>query len=192
MKKLLFMLAAVVAVATAQAAYVDWQYSTSEAKSGGSDWTSGYTAYLLTADAWSGISSAVTAENLASAASDSSAFYLASSTKKNNLYSTGASGSAGVRQAEGDSGNYYVILATSDGYAIALNNVAVTAYTDKSGAGTGLTPNTTISTSSAVAGTSFSFTAYSSGGGGTTDVPEPTSGLLLVIGGAMLALRRRR
>ncbi len=30
------------------------------------------------------------------------------------------------------------------------------------------------------------------GGGGGTDIPEPTSGLLLVIGGAMLALRRRR
>ena len=31
-----------------------------------------------------------------------------------------------------------------------------------------------------------------SGGGGSSDVPEPTSGLLLVLGGAMLALRRRR
>ena len=29
-------------------------------------------------------------------------------------------------------------------------------------------------------------------GGGSTDVPEPTSGLLLLVGGAMLALRRRR
>ena len=32
----------------------------------------------------------------------------------------------------------------------------------------------------------------SSGGGGTGGVPEPTSGLLLALGGAMLALRRRR
>ena len=29
-------------------------------------------------------------------------------------------------------------------------------------------------------------------GGGSSDIPEPTSGLLLVLGGAMLALRRRR
>ena len=28
--------------------------------------------------------------------------------------------------------------------------------------------------------------------GGTSDIPEPTSGLLLVLGGAMLALRRKR
>ena len=30
------------------------------------------------------------------------------------------------------------------------------------------------------------------GGSGGSDVPEPTSGLLLALGGAMLALRRRR
>lgn len=29
-------------------------------------------------------------------------------------------------------------------------------------------------------------------GGGSGDIPEPTSGLLLVVGGAILALRRRR
>ena len=29
-------------------------------------------------------------------------------------------------------------------------------------------------------------------GGGSTDIPEPTSGLLLLVGGAMLALRRKR
>ena len=38
------------------------------------------------------------------------------------------------------------------------------------------------------AGTWTKYTPASSGG----DVPEPTSGLLLAIGGAMLALRRRR
>ena len=38
----------------------------------------------------------------------------------------------------------------------------------------------------------FSPTSAWSGGSGGGDVPEPTSGLLLVLGGAMLALRRRR
>ena len=33
---------------------------------------------------------------------------------------------------------------------------------------------------------------YTAGGGGGGDIPEPTSGLLLALGGAMLALRRRR
>ncbi len=35
-------------------------------------------------------------------------------------------------------------------------------------------------------------TAGTIGGGGTGDIPEPTSGLLLLVGGAMLALRRKR
>ena len=35
-------------------------------------------------------------------------------------------------------------------------------------------------------------TGWNTNGGGTTPVPEPTSGLLLLVGGAMIALRRRR
>ena len=35
-------------------------------------------------------------------------------------------------------------------------------------------------------------TAYTPWKGGSGDIPEPTSGLLLLVGGAMLALRRRR
>ena len=52
MKKLVIALFALCAAVTAQAAYVDWQYSVSEAKTGGTDWTSGHTAYLVTAAAW--------------------------------------------------------------------------------------------------------------------------------------------
>ena len=40
--------------------------------------------------------------------------------------------------------------------------------------------------------TASNWTAVSGGGGSGGDVPEPTSGLLLALGGAMLALRRRR
>ena len=35
-------------------------------------------------------------------------------------------------------------------------------------------------------------TGWNTNGGGSTDVPEPTSGLLLLIGGAMVALRRKQ
>ena len=41
-------------------------------------------------------------------------------------------------------------------------------------------------------GTGTAITSWSNGGGGGSDVPEPTSGLLLVLGGAMLALRRKQ
>ena len=194
MKKLLFMLAAVLAAVSAQAAYVDWQYSVSEAKSGGTDWTSGHTAYFLTAAAWDGIKDNVTTEALEGAKLDKSAFYLASSNKSQNFYSTGNAGVGATRQVTADSGNYYVILATADGYNVALNNVAVTAYSDPSGADTGLTPGVTIPANkdNAIAGSGISYTPMSSGGSSGGDVPEPTSGLLLALGGAMLALRRRR
>ena len=49
-------------------------------------------------------------------------------------------------------------------------------------------PNVTLDTTD-MAGAGWS---PSSGGGGGGGVPEPTSGLLLALGGAMLALRRRR
>ena len=48
----------------------------------------------------------------------------------------------------------------------------------------------TTATGDAFAATSWK--AFGGGGGGGEDVPEPTSGLLLALGGAMLALRRRR
>ena len=192
MKKLLFMLAAVVAAVSAQAAYVDWQYVVSEPKSGGVDWKSGHTAYFLTAAAWDGIKDNVTAAALSSAALDSSVFYDNGSTKSVYKYSTGNT-AAGIRQVAADSGNYYVILATDDKYTIAINNAAVTAYSDPSGAGTGLTPGVTSADAVASSGLTFNdLSTGGGGGGGTGGVPEPTSGLLLALGGAMLALRRRR
>ena len=188
MKKLVALFAICAAVA-AQAAYVDWQYSVSESK-GGTEWSSGYTAYLVTSSAWDGIKDSVTESALSGAATDSSSFFLASAGKK-NIYSTGAGGSAGVRQASADSGNYYIILSNGEGYNVAVNNASVTAYADATGAGTGQTPGITISSSSAATGSGITFTAFGGGGGGG-GVPEPTSALLLLVGGAMLALRRKQ
>ncbi len=190
MKKIMFTLAALVAVATTHAAYVDWQYSVSELKTGGEDWRSGYTAYLVTSANWDTIKDNVTASGLSGAAMDSSGFFLASSTKKNNIFSTGGS-AAGVRQVQGDSGNYYIILSNGEGYNIAVNNASITAYSDASGAGTGLTPGLTIQPASATTGSGITFTAFG-GGGDTPTIPEPTSGLLLLVGGGMLALRRKQ
>ena len=47
-------------------------------------------------------------------------------------------------------------------------------------------PNMTLDT------TDLASAGWTKSGGSSTDVPEPTSGLLLVLGGAMLALHRRR
>ena len=62
-----------------------------------------------------------------------------------------------------------------------FETMTVTAQSD-------MLPNLTLDTTD-MAGAGWS---PSSGGGGGGGVPEPTSGLLLALGGAMLALRRRR
>ncbi len=45
-----------------------------------------------------------------------------------------------------------------------------------------------VNSATILAGSSKSF----GNGGGSEPIPEPTSGLLLVVGGALLALRRRQ
>ena len=198
MKKIMFGLVAAIATVAAQAAYIDWQY---EGK-GTADWGSskdtaanGYTAYLLTAANWDSIKDDVKDQStIAGKALDSSTLIYEKSDKSGNkYYTTHADGStgAGVRQKEASSGNYYVILANSDGYSVVIDNAAVTAYTDPTASGTGQTANLVAqgqSTASVVSGAK----TYGGSGGGTTDAPEPTSGLLLLVGAGMLALRRKQ
>ena len=186
MKKLIVGMFALCAAVAAQAAYVDWQYKMTDKKTGGTDYSSGYTAYLLTSAAWDGIKDSFDQTTLASKATDSSVFYQSSAGKSSYSYSTGA-GVASIRQATGDSGNYYVILANADGYNVLLDNVTVASYEDATTVGT--TPTALTITTARDASGGISMSAYPSGGG---DVPEPTSGLLLLVGGAMLALRRKQ
>ena len=71
---------------------------------------------------------------------------------------------------------------------------------DNAGSGfftvSGITEMTTADYTAAIdasgIGTASNMTIPVTSGGSSSDVPEPTSGLLLVLGGAMLALRRRR
>ena len=198
MKKLVVGLVAVCAAVAAQAAYVDWQYEGKNAKNDTS-WgvstttaANGLSAYLLTAADWTSIKDTATWESdIAGKALDSSTLIFEKTSKSVSYYSTHQDGKevAGARAATVDktTDNYYIILANDSGFSVVADNVKITAYTDITQGGSGLTPGTTVTGATNPAASSF--TAYATGGG---DVPEPTSGLLLLVGGAMLALRRKQ
>ena len=201
MKKLMFGLVAVLATVAAQAAYVDWQYQGTNAKNdtswGDSTTTAanGYTAYLLTAAAWDSIkATAADASDIAGKATDSSTLIYEKTKKSVAYYTTHADGSTlpGERQATvaNKNDNYYIILANDDGFAIVANNVAITGYDDASTGG-GQTPGLAKTGMDNATAITAAMTAYP-GAGSTPDIPEPTSALLLLMGGAMLALRRKQ
>ena len=198
MKRIMVALFAVCAAVAAQAAYVDWQYEGKNAKNDYSWGTStteaanGYTAYLLTEAAWNGFKDAqgnisiTGTDALASAALDSSTLIWEKTTKSVAYYTTHADGAdvAGVRQVEAASGNFYIVIANDDGYSVVADGVAITAYNDPTQVGTGQTAGlvlTAQSNATAITGAASSFA-----------VPEPTSGLLMLVGLGALALRRRR
>ena len=78
----------------------------------------------------------------------------------------------------GDGKHYYIATGTSIGKVLP-------------GMGTADTPFASLDSSDFVYSTMWQ-SAATSGGGSGGGVPEPTSGLLLALGGAMLALRRKR
>ena len=82
--------------------------------------------------------------------------------------------------------NYYVVLFDTD-----TAGNAGSALITVSGVTEMTTPDYTAAIDASGIGTASNMTIPVTGGS-SSDVPEPTSGLLLVLGGAMLALRRRR
>ena len=169
MKKLVMVLALVVAVVSAKAAYVDWAVSGAAAQEN-------YTVYLLA----SSPAEYADVGELAAAAVGSATIL-----KSGRSYTTGAQQSSGATVTK-DAVYYYAIVSGPD--ATSFNYVEATGLASKvydpSAQESSPGGFNSISAAQIAAGTKVDF------GGG--DVPEPTSGLLLLVGGAMLALRRRR
>ena len=85
---------------------------------------------------------------------------------------------------EGQDATFYYVIVSSDGkgYWASPASTAEIYTTATSPVGSEVDGTALLATN---------YTAWKSGGG-TTDAPEPTSGLLLLVGGAMLALRRKQ
>ena len=169
MKKIMFMLIAATVAVTASASNVKWGLQSGQTLT---DISSG-TMYLVygavpTTD-WSKMTSY--------AQSDLTGVVAAQGTVTGGAYTEGTG--VGITPSDiGVSGNgmkaFYAAVISDDGKSIAISN----------------SKNINISTSSMTVTafwTSGNFTTYTGGG-----APEPTSGILLLVGGAMLALRRKR
>lgn len=188
MKKLMFMLAAVACAATMQAAQLDWDLSSKSVTMKSGVNAAGVPVYLLAfansaaADTYydSLKDGTVTLDAAKSGALDNAttgtgkSWGSVSKTTTSTSLTEGALGYYALLFTETVSGqDYFMLSAVSQGQAY--------------------NPSGTIETEGMKA--SFNagkFGAAESRTGWTTAAPEPTSGLLFLIGGAMLALRRKQ
>ena len=183
MKKLLTAMSAVVLAFGLNAATVDWKYSITNAQ-GTEGYNNGYTVYLVDATAWDGATISAATFSDASVVLDSTTFGAATGRNvgQKTYMTVGNSGARSVAISSLSDGSsldvYYVILNT---------NADPNTYTTVADTLTGR-----ADTGEAVFGSHTSMTAAAASAATWTAVPEPTSGLLLVLGVAGLALRRKR
>ena len=168
MKKIMIMLGAVAAAISIQAASVDWRVAGTAA-------TDGYSVYLLTELA----SSYESASALASAA-------VASGTiaKSGRDYTAGGTAASAAITKDSMKEAYWVIVASGDSvtsYNYVKADMSAMVYDpDNQESSPGMFNS--VSAANMLAGTSANFQS----------VPEPTSGLLMLLGMAGLALKRKR
>ena len=181
MKKLLIAIAAIACAVAANAASVDWGFQEQALDKNSPVDISSYTAYLFTSATWTAaVAAGVTATTFDSAVAQStSAFTKTTGGSGANTWTRWATGTLTWTNDGAASGDYYVVISDGSQYA-ASDAIAATAYASAQEAHTaGLWQIA----ANKPALTSGSFTAVA---------PEPTSGLLLLIGVAGLALKRKR
>ena len=169
MKKLMIMLAAIAIGFAAQAAVaVTWQSGTGVKDATGASFTTDNTAYTATIAFYT--DAACTTE------------FAAGGTLSTTTYATkGSKGFSGATGETFSGGTYYAVLTLSDGSKSWTSDVGSFTIADGAIAG----PTINFSTGANVGGSSLiNNNAYA--------IPEPTSGLLALVGFAALALRRRR
>lgn len=176
MKKLMIALAVVASAIAVRAASVDWSFYEQALDKNNPTDISSYTAYLFTESAWTtALADGISASTWSSAASSSAL----TKTTGGSGANTWTKWAVATKSATGDSGNYYIVIADAQKYT-ASGAIAGTSYATPQDAHTEIKWNIAANKTPL---SDASFTTYS--------VPEPTSGLLLILGMAGLALKRK-
>ena len=166
------------------AATVDWKVAITGGTAANA--YDGYTAYLVVASAWNGATISAETFSDSSIVLDSAKFN--AGTGKSKTYTTLAEGTTAGARAVALSDSVVSSTGTLDVYYVLLNanknpneyyTIADTLSGRLESAAESLGSNTTIANSTLSSAT-------------WTAVPEPTSGLLLLLGMAGLALKRKR
>ena len=172
MRKLFMFVVAVALACSANAMALDWKYNAGSADVG-------KTVYVLLGSTaqtkWDSL------KDVQDAAVDSGSV----AKKVNKYYATGSVNNDAITKT---SASVYYVIVSSDGTTFDVTSVAnmTASVYDPSNQESSSGQNTSLSSASITSsGNSF-------GGGGQGAIPEPTSGLLLLVGGAMLALRRKQ
>lgn len=177
--------ATVVCVALfAQAASVDWSVANKSVKDDAGEGLGGATYYLVNTSASSWNMSLFSDGTVTSANITDQAFYLGSGTGSTSSKSLGGMSTKTVTNAQLTEGQYYDLayVIFNDGKYFVSGTGEAQAYD----------PTGSIETEGKpVQFASAQFASPLSSGGWATAAPEPTSGLLLLLGMAGLALKRK-
>lgn len=188
------MIIAAVAVSAlgVRAAAIDWAFSQAirTDKGTASDLT-GYSAYIFTDTAWNSVTAAVSGGTL-----DPSSFsgYLGSAGLDVTTAATARTYATGTKTITGASlseGTYYIVLANLDagGDVWSKSITTTSAVYDESA---DPVPSHSVASWSLSKTQTGSYLNTGNSTGWTVSVPEPTSGLMLLLGIAGLALKRKR
>ena len=182
MKKLMMLAGAMVASLSVSAAAVNWSSGTIMLQNGSQAGKGDVTAYLF--ELTEAQYSALSADKVYETYKDS--LGTANATKSSSA--KGAANMTGTdKYSSGDTAYAAILYVSKDG-DYAIGNLASYTFTSSADA-------TVADLSTKLGGdqgTGASISWSSTTGGGSGGVPEPTSGLLLLVGAGMLALRRKQ